>query len=166
MVSRITAFCSFFAGVALLAMAFLGFADIVGINVFRTPVPGVVEITSSLMVASIFLGLPITEARGQNIRVEVLLDFLPRAVRLALDVIARLSMAAMFSLVAWFGSQSLIKSIQTNEYAQGLIEVPYWPARLALFIGATLVAVQALAASWRAIKRGRGEQDEGVTWKV
>lgn len=166
MVSRLTRICSYFSGAALLVMAFLGVSDIVGIHLFSYAVPGVVEITSSLMVATIFLGLPITEARGQNIRVEVLVEKAPQPVQRALGFVARLSMAAFFALVAWFGWQSLLRSIATNEYAQGLIEVPYWPARLALVIGATLVVVQATHAAFRQLRTGRIEQDTGTTWKV
>jgi len=158
--------CAFLSGACLLAMAFLGVADILGIHLFGQPVPGMLELTSSLMVATIFLGLPLTEARGQNVRVEILSQQLPRPVRRVLDAVARVSMAVLFGYVAWFGVQSLIRSIQTNEYAQGLIEVPYWPARLALVIGAILVAAQALHAGLREWRTGQKIQDEGVTWKV
>ena len=164
--SWLTRCCAFLSGVALLTMAFLGVADIVGIHLFGQPVPGMVELTSSLMVATIFLGLPLTEARGQNVRVEVLSQQFPRPVRRVLDLVARLSMATLFGFVAWFGLQQLIRSIETNEYAQGLIEVPYWPARLALVIGEVLVAVLAIHAGLRQWRTGVAVQDEGVTWKV
>lgn len=166
MIDWVTRICSYFAGVALLAMAFLGVADIIGIQVFASPVPGVVELTSSLMVASIFLGLPITEARGQNVRVEVLVQSAPPAIRRALAVLSRLSMAALFGMIAWFGFESLVRSIETNAYAEGLIRLPYWPARLALVIGAVLVVLQALNAAVREFRTGELEQDAGTTWRV
>jgi TRAP-type C4-dicarboxylate transport system permease small subunit len=166
MIAWLTRVCSYLAGIALLVMAFLGAADIVGIQLFGYPIPGVVEITSSLMVASVFLGLPITEARGQNVRVEVLVENAPRPLRRALDVLAALSMVVLFLLIAWFGWQSFVRSVETNEYAQGLIEVPYWPARLALVFGAVLVALQALRAGAKAARKGQLAQDQGTTWKV
>lgn len=166
LVARLTRLCSYLAGVALLGMAFLGVADIIGIELFASPVPGMVEITSALMVASIFLGMPITEARGQNIRVEVVVEMLLRPIRKLFDVLARISIAILFAFVAWFGWQSLVRSIVTNEYAEGLIHVPYWPARLALLIGAVLVVVQALAAALREIRGLGNEKATGETWKV
>jgi TRAP-type C4-dicarboxylate transport system permease small subunit len=166
MITWLTSACSYLAGIALLGMAFLGVADIIGIQVFASPVPGIVELTSSLMVASIFLGLPVTEARGQNVRVEVLVERAPHTLRRVLALLSRFSMALLFGLVAWFGSQSLIRSIETNEYAEGLIRVPYWPARLALVAGAALVVLQALSAAVREFRTGAVEQDTGTTWKV
>lgn len=166
LVARLTRLCSYLAGIALLGMAFLGVADIIGIEIFASPVPGMVELTSTLMVASIFLGMPITEARGQNIRVEVVVEMLPRPIRKLFDILARLSIAVLFSFIAWFGWQSLVRSIVTNEYAEGLIHVPYWPARLALLIGALLVVVQALVAAVREVRGVGNEKATGETWKV
>ncbi len=166
MIDRVTRICSYFAGAALLAMAFLGISDIIGIHLFASPVPGVVEITSSLMVASIFLGLPITEARGQNVRVEVLVQNAPASIRRVLAVASRISMAALFGMIAWFGFESLVRSIETNAYAEGLIRVPYWPARLSLVIGAVLVVLQALSAALREFRTGEIKQASAITWKV
>lgn len=166
MISWLTRVCSYFSGVALLAMAFLGVADIVGVHLFASPMPGMVEITSSLMVAAVFLGLPMTEARGQNVRVEILVQRAPRVIMVALALLSRLAIAALFALIAWFGTQSFMRSIATNEYAQGLIEVPYWPARLALVVGAALVVLQAFRAAMREIRAGTLEQDAGTTWKL
>ncbi|MSP90014.1 MAG: TRAP transporter small permease [Alphaproteobacteria bacterium] len=166
MIEWVTRICATLSGIALLIMAFIGVSDIVGIHLFGQPVPGVVELTSSLMVISIFFGLPITEARGKNVRVEILIDRAPASVQRILGVISRLTMVALFGLIAWFGWQSFVRSVVTNEFAQGLIEVPYWPSRLALVIGAVLVAVQALLAGIRELRSGRLEQDAETTWKV
>jgi TRAP-type C4-dicarboxylate transport system permease small subunit len=166
LLSSITRVCAVLSGVALLAMAFLGVADILGIHLFGQPVPGVVELTSSLMVVSIFFGLPITEARGKNVRIEILIDRAPPGLKRVLGVISRLTMVALFSLIAWFGWQSFMRSVVTNEFAQGLIEVPYWPSRLALVIGAVLVVIHAFFAGIRELRSGQLEQDADTTWKV
>jgi len=59
-----------------------------------------------------------------------------------------------------------VRSVVTNEFAQGLIEVPYWPSRLALVVGAVLVAIHAFHAGFREFRSGHLEQDADTTWKV
>jgi TRAP-type C4-dicarboxylate transport system permease small subunit len=65
-------------------------------------------------------------------------------VRKVLDVVAQLSLAIMLAGIAWMGWRMFLNSIATKEFAQGLIEISLWPARLALALGATLAVVQTI----------------------
>ena len=164
MITRISRWFAYASGIALLLMGLLGVADIIGIHVFAHPVPGMLEITSALMVASIFLGLAWTEVKGRHVRVEVLLTLLPPRIRRLLDAFGSLCLAVFFLFVVWFGALSFWRSVEKNEYAQGLIQVPLWPPRLLLVLGSLLLAIQALRSA-RLLLAGkpRESQAEGDT---
>ena len=132
------------AGAALVLMALIGTADIIGTQFLASPVPGTVEIISTLMVAGIALGLPLAQHARRHVRVEIFIDRLPARVRAALDILAQLSLALMLAGIAWMGWRMFLTSIATNEFAEGLIALPTWPARLALALGATLAVVQTI----------------------
>lgn len=141
------------AGVGLLMMAFLGVADIIGTQFLGRPVPGTVEITRGLMVFCIMLGLAHAEAQGKHIRVEIGVEHLPPRARRYFNVLAPLGMAILFALIAGFGWDALWKSVATGEYDEGSIALPLWPARLALAVGATMMAAQSvlrIREVWRA----------------
>ncbi len=132
------------AGVALILLALIGTADVIGSQFFGVPVPGTVEIGASLMVAGIALGLPMAQRARRHVRVEILVSRLPPRTRAVLDIFAQLSLALMLAGIAWMGWRMFLTSISTSEFAQGLIELPTWPARLALALGATLAVVQTI----------------------
>jgi len=147
MITRLSRWFSYVSGIALLLMGILGVADIIGIHVFAHPLPGMLEITSALMVSSIFLGLAWTEVRGRHVRVEVLVVLLPPQIRRWFDAFASFSLALFFGFIVWFGALSFWRSVEKQEYLEGLIEVPLWPSRLMLTLGALLVAIQALRSA-------------------
>lgn len=132
------------AGAALILLALIGTADVIGSQFFGRPVPGTVEIGASLMVAGIALGLPMAQYARRHIRVEILVDRAPPRLRAALDIVAQLSLALMLGGIAWMAWRMFFTSIATKEFSQGLIEIAMWPARLALAVGATLAVVQTI----------------------
>ena len=141
------------AGIALVLLALIGTADVIGAQA-GVPVPGTLEIGASLMVAGIALGLPKAQYDRRQIRVEIFVDRLPPRLRAVFDVIAQLSLAVMLGAIGWMAWPMFFKSIATNEFAQGLIELPMWPARLALALGATLAVVQTIVLIVRRPKQG------------
>lgn len=148
--SLIAAAC---AGVGLMFMALLGVSDIVGTQFLGRPVQGAVELTKALMVFCIMLGIAQAEAQGKHIRVEVAIGLLPRRAQRWFDVLAPLSMAILFAAVAWGGWDMLRQSIANQEHSEGLIKLPFWPARLALAIGATLMVAQCLVNVRKVLRR-------------
>ena len=132
------------AGGALILMALIGAADVIGSQFFGLPVPGTVELGEGLMVAGIALGLPLAQYARRHVRVEIVVDRFPPRLRGALDVVAQLCLALMLAGIAWMAWRMFLTSIATKEFSQGLIEIATWPARLALALGATLAVVQTI----------------------
>ena len=139
-------------------MALIGTCDVVATQFLGRPIPGAHEITEMLMVSSLFFGIALAQAERRHVRVSVLVDRLPARTRLLLQLLADLSIAVLFALIAWFGWLSFLRAVNTGEFAQGLARIPLWPSRLALVIGASLLVLQALAmvAVRMSDARGRG----------
>jgi len=151
--SRLSFVAAACAGVGLLFMAFLGVADIIGTQFLRSPISGTVEFTRQLMVFCIMLGVAQAEAEGKHIRVEVAIGLLPVAWRRYFNVLAPTSMAILFAAIAIFGWDMLRQGIVNREHAEGLIKIPFWPARLALALGATLMTLQCLVNARKVMRR-------------
>lgn len=132
------------AGIAMMLMMLVGALDVIGTNVFLQPIPAAFEFMATMMVMVIFFSIALAQANRAHIRVEILTSRLPRPLRWLSDVLQYASGLAFFALVAWFGWKSGIRGFEVGEYASGLINFPTWPARIALAIGATLMALQCL----------------------
>ena len=144
---RINLACAFVSGVALLLMMLAGAADVIGTNLDllklpSSPIPAAFEFMATMMVVNVFLAVSLGQARRQHIRVEVLVNRLPRTLQRVADVAQYVLAVAFFGLIAWFAWPAAVHSFNVGEYAPGLINFPIWPARFILAFGATLMSIQ------------------------
>lgn len=141
--------CAFLSGIALLMMMVAGAVDVVGTNLdivglSSQPVPAAFEFMATMMVVSVFLSISLGQARRTHIRVEIIVNILPRWAQMAANLIRHGFSAAFFLAIAWFGTVSAIHSFGVGEYAPGIINFPVWPARFFLAVGASLMTVQCI----------------------
>lgn len=132
-------------GVCIFAMMLVGIVDVLGLQLLGRALPGAYELTESLMVASVFLALALAQASGRHIRVQILMPYLPPALRSALGRVAHLATAGLLALLAVVGWQAAVESYAVGEFSSGWLRFPVWPARAVLALGAGLMALQALA---------------------
>ncbi len=132
------------AGFAMLTMMLTGAFDVIGTNVFASPIPAAFEFMATMMVMVIFFSVALAQAQRSHIRVGVFTDHLPRPLRKLTDVLQFLCSLVFFGLVAWFGWKSGLRGFEVGEYVSGAINFPIWPARFALAIGASLMVLQNL----------------------
>jgi TRAP-type transport system small permease protein len=147
--ARVNLTCAFLSGVAMLLMMVVGTADIVGSNLDKVglpskPVPAAFEFMATMMVAVVFLAIPLAQERRSHIQVELVLGLLPAGARKGLEILHHTLGAALFALIAWFGWLAGLHAFNVGEFAAGLINYPIWPARFVLAFGASLMAVQCL----------------------
>ena len=136
---------AWFAGLAIMVMMLLGAADVISTNVFSQPVTGTVELTRSLLVASVFLALALSQQRGRQIRVTLLVERLPTwGQHLSLRIAALCSLL-VYLAIAWYGWLEALDSWQSGEASVGALRFAIWPARFALAIGASLMVLQCFA---------------------
>ncbi len=140
---------AFVAGLAVGLMMLVGAVDIVLTNIDvlgldSRPVPSASEIIATLMVIAVFLGVPLAQQRRGHIRVELFTLRLPVPLRRACAVLASLLTAAMFAGIAWFGWKTVAHSWTVSEFAAGHFNLPMWPSRFALALGASVMVLQCL----------------------
>ncbi len=87
--------------VALGIMMALTFFDVLGRELFNSPIVGTVEVTELLMGMMIFLGIGLTTRTRGHIRVDILIMRLPARLQAFLEIIT-LAIAIVFtSLICW-----------------------------------------------------------------
>ncbi len=143
--------CLALAGVFLLGI----FALMVFEPVFRwfgSYITGANELVGWFCAAAGFLALPATFARGEMIRVGLIVDRLPPALRKPV-LLASLVIGIVFiSYMVWAVGAYLWEGWRTEEVTQGMLVIPVWVPQASFLVGAALLwvavidqAVQALA---------------------
>ena len=133
---------AFLSGVAMLMMMLVGALDIIGTNVFARPVPAAFEFMATMMVVVVFFALSLAQVRRAHLRVEVLYNYMPAPLKFIADILQYVLTCIFFGLIAYFGWELAMVGYHQGEFASGIINFPTWPARFALAIGASLMALQ------------------------
>jgi len=132
------------AGVSMLLMMLAGALDVIGTNVFAKPIPAAFEFMASLMVVVVFFSVALAQAQRAHVRVAIATERMPPRLRSVAEGFQFLCNFAFFVLIAWFGWKSGLRSFEVGEYASGAVNWPTFPARSALAIGASVMALQCL----------------------
>jgi TRAP-type mannitol/chloroaromatic compound transport system permease small subunit len=129
-------------------------SDILGRELFSTPVRGTTELLALSIVGIVFLQLGHALMSGRMTRSDMLIENLliacPRAGR-ALQGIFNL-LGVVFLVIIFWGSLALFEeAIEIGEYvgAAGDFTAPTWPIRLLILIGAAATGLQYLIMAWQ-----------------
>lgn len=117
--------------------------DVVVRNFGGHSVPGLLEMSESALVATVFLGLAYAGATNSHVAVDLLTEALPRLVSRTLIGIAWVLsvIISVWFVVATF--ERAVESTESDELRQGLVDWPVWPARWLIVVG--LVAFLVIA---------------------
>ena len=133
-------------------------ADVIGRDVFATPVRGVTELVALSIVGIVFLQLADTLRAGRFTRADVLLDRLQRTrpkLADALHAVFHLVGAVLLLVILWASWEPLVESVRIKEYvgAIGDFQAPVWPVRLITLIGLAVTALCYLLLMGRDLQR-------------
>ena len=144
------------AGAGMVAMLALIVADVIGIKLFKWPIPGGIEIIGFLGVVVIAFAIAYTQVTRGHIQVEFLVMRLPRRVQGGISAFVFLLGLALFILLAWRSCDYALALQQTGEvsmtqgipfyplvYAMALVCIPVCLALLAGFLRSVTKAVRA-----------------------
>lgn len=140
------------AAVLLFGMSVMTTADVVGRRFFDLPFPGSYELTSLMLAAVIFVGLPLATERDAHVVVDLLDHFLPAAVIRTLSGVMNLFGAGVLAILAWQlwvrGGQLVADGAHTDR-----LQVPLAPFAYLAALCTALAAV-ALAGKFVAMLNG------------
>lgn len=91
--------------------------------------------------AALFLALPQTLRQGEHIRVTLLLQKAPAALRNALEYFCLGSALALACYLAWFSVRLVLGSYEFHDVSQGADATPLWIPQLSMALGCIGLAV-------------------------
>jgi TRAP-type transport system small permease protein len=130
------------AAISTFAMLVLVVANVIGRYLFNAPITGAFEITESLLVVVIMLGLALTQYHDGHIRVTILTRRMsPSWARLA-KIWTLILGAVFFAWCAYASWKFAYESYSFNEQEWGTITFPLYPFKFVVFLGVVLLAIQ------------------------
>lgn len=146
-VGRIAGLMSVSAGALIVALMSLTVVDVVKRRLWGAGVPGALEWTEVLLVFVVFAGMAATELKAVHVRTPILIERLSRRLGLSLRALGGLVVTGIVVISTYETAVAAQRSVEIREFRFGLMNVPVWPARLAIPVG---LAGLALALLYRA----------------
>lgn len=126
----------------LFAIMVIGSADAVASNAFNKPIPGIIELSGSMLAVAFFLTL--ASVGNLHVRVDILVErFSARASHVCHQFSLCVALI-VFAILAWRLWGLAIDSVLLQERAVGYVRFPVWPAKLLAAVGMTLATTQCL----------------------
>jgi TRAP-type C4-dicarboxylate transport system permease small subunit len=134
------------AGLAALSLLgiFLVMMAQVALREMNKQLPGADDVSAYLCVATTFFALAATFKRGELIRVGMLIDRLPPAVRRVQEMFVLAVAAGILGYVVWWTTQDMLFSLEIEEVAQGTVPFPLWVPKCSVPLGSGLLLVAIL----------------------
>lgn len=136
---KIELYLVYLAGILLILLMLVVSAESLLRKFANYSIPGIFEIASQLMVGVTVLGVAYVQSEKEHIQVDILNKvFSPYLMKLTdfFSYLIGLILAGVFGYQGFF---KLIESYQAGETAMGIVSVPFWPGRLAIFLAMLLL---------------------------
>jgi TRAP-type C4-dicarboxylate transport system permease small subunit len=161
-------------GATFLLLALFVAVETIMRKMFNTSLQGVDELGGYILASSAALAMAVALVSRAHIRIDLLHDFVPRWLRIALNTTAMAALAASAIMLLRMGWIALDETILFNSTAQTPWATPLkypqmaWNAALALFVAVSIfqllrIAFLALSGRWDSIDRvygPRGAKEE------
>jgi TRAP-type mannitol/chloroaromatic compound transport system permease small subunit len=131
------------ASVCVVAIIALGTADTIG-RLAGRPLLGAVEMTESLLAATIFLALPYAQRRHQHVVVDIIVQRFSESWRNIAYLAATILMLGAVCLLLAQSFQGTVHSWRIGEVSAGYIPVPIWLAKILATTGLAVAAIETL----------------------
>lgn len=145
----------------MMAMVALLIADIIWRTAAR-PLFGMAEMSVFVMMIVIYLGFSRCEEHEDHVRLEFLIHAARGRLRRAMILIARLLGLAAVALFFYAVLTDALFAYRTNESIAGVVNLPIWPTKFVMVVGAALFLVQSLLNLLRAPDRLDASRSESA----
>jgi TRAP-type C4-dicarboxylate transport system permease small subunit len=148
-VKRLEAAAAAIFGIGFLLLAFAVAVETMMRKVFNRSLQGVDELGGYILAGGAALAMAAALVSRAHIRIDLLHDYMPRTIRIALNVAASLALLACAALLARMAWIALDESILFNSTAQTPWATPLWIPQ-SVWFGALLLfcLVAASQAAW------------------
>jgi TRAP-type C4-dicarboxylate transport system permease small subunit len=140
---------------ALIVIMLLTVVSVTGRYLFNAPIPDDLVLNEMLLVVMVFLPFAFVQRQREHVAVTMFTDWLPPRWQLACELLAVLVGCIFFGLLAAATFTDFHHAWTVGAYVDGLLHVPEWPARFAVFFGVLMLFVRLLrdlaVAAWTLI---------------
>jgi TRAP-type C4-dicarboxylate transport system permease small subunit len=142
------------AALMIVAMAGITSAEVIARFFFDVSFEIADELGGYLLVASVFLGLGPALAGGAMLRVEMVEQRLPAAVRRVLDLLYHLGALVVSAIALYWIWRQVESSFRRETVSASWLEVPIWLPQAAMPLGLALLILTLLVGLVRLLRRG------------
>lgn len=160
--SKVNGFFAEISGWFLSVIAFLLVLNL-ATRFFGVPIQGLLELSTFVFLAVIYLGLGHCEEVDDHIKVNAILKRVPPKVRDALYVFNYVLAIVIGGIVAYSAYRSARGSFLSRESVPGTAPLPTFPVRFIIFIGTLAFLLQVIAHIYQVLRRnvpGRSKESE------
>ncbi|WP_185961189.1 TRAP transporter small permease [Telmatospirillum sp. J64-1] len=140
------------AALLLFGMSAMTTADVIGRRFLGLPVPGSYELTSLMLAALIFIGLPLTTERDEHVVVDILDHLLPPSVLRVSSALMTLLSSLVLGVLSWQLWLRAGKLVADGAYTDQL-RIPIAPVG---YIAAFCCFLSALILAWKCVVMLKG----------
>jgi TRAP-type C4-dicarboxylate transport system permease small subunit len=145
---------AFLSGIVIVMMMLMITFDAIG-RKFGYPVPGGLELSEAMMVATVYLALMAVQNHRENVFVSVATQQFSPRVQSVLDALASLLGLVLFAYFAWVAFGRAWSATLQGEFRIASIMVPIWPFRWFIPLGLALLCLQLLVDAVQDLRGSR-----------
>lgn len=140
--------------------------DVILRYIFNSPIPGVYTLCEMLIVGIVYLAIAYVQQQKGHVRVDVFIDRLKGAPRMAFELATLILAFVSFSLMCWQSGLLAWDAWVTGDYDMGLIEYPFWPSKAAMTVGIGLLCLRLITDIRHYIVELMDTTDRWIFWIV
>lgn len=144
---------------ALFCMLATTTISVIGRNLFNAPIPDDIVINELLIVVLVFLPIAYVQRKKKHLSVSLLSAWMSQRSTLKLELLGTLFGALFFSILSYATFFDFYDAFTVRAYNEGVLKLPEYPSRFAVFVGVVLMLLRLLMDSAETV--GRLRQNSG-----
>lgn len=147
----------FVSALLMVAIWALMLAEVIALNIFKSPILGSSEIATYFYVTAAYFGFCYTQKEKGHICVELLYDRLGAKAKKLVDIISFVLGDVLFGFFTYFTWKMFANSWAIKEIQLTAMKMPVYFLKLTVAIGVTAMLVQLILDTVDAVRAARGQ---------
>ena len=139
------------AGIGIAVLMLPTVVDVTHRKIFGPSLPGMLEISEVGLVFVAYLAMASALASGTHISTPVLTSLLPNRIASTLRLAGKLIVWFVLVMMTLGSGLIAFESFLVGEFRFGLIQMPIWPAKVAVAIGLLMMLIEISIQIWAAL---------------
>jgi TRAP-type C4-dicarboxylate transport system permease small subunit len=149
-----------FGGVLIVVIAFLAAWNIIGRRFFLAPIEWAPDVSEYLLLACVFLVLPLSWREDKHVRVDILYRRLGDKWRARANLFFSFWALIFTAGLVWYGFWEAWRAFRVGEFSSTITVIPTFPAKAVIPFGAFLLCLQIVNSALRGWKTERGRRQK------